>query len=94
VAVSRRISAQRRSISIVKCKMQSFSGSRATGTVILHPSALQGFIVKKTSKIDFCIPSVQNPVARCPEPRISHCRLRVLKSKQDFFLRWTHVDAG
>jgi hypothetical protein len=37
------MSAQRRSISSVKCKIQSFSASSATGTVDLHPGALHEF---------------------------------------------------
>src|SRR5580704_3964761 len=93
-AVSRRISAQRRSISIVKCRIQSFSASRAAGTVDLHPGALQELIATKTSKTDFCIPSNQNPVARSPEQRIRHCRLRLLTNPGNFLQNRTRGDTG
>ncbi len=56
--------------------MAVFLGDRAAGTVILQPDALQE-LIEKTSKNDFCIPSIQNPVAGYADQRISHCRFRV-----------------
>jgi hypothetical protein len=46
------MSAQRRSISSVKCKIQSFSASSATGTVDLHPGALHEFGIASESLLN------------------------------------------